>query len=203
MMKKLLALTLSSTLILGACSIGTNQDNKEDDDKNSKHKSENKQTKSNDTKNNDNQQPQTDTQNSQSQQREHQLGQKKNQISGQKAKEIVKKQIGGYKGTGIDGVIKEDNSTYTVKTTGGSELGPAVSTAWVVDKKTGEIIKTYDVSTPQQKVQYQKKNEEMRKKVKEFDKMHEQTKKQNNSGQDSQQNEEEASQENTENVENQ
>ena len=30
MMKKLLALTLSSTLILGACSIGTNQDNKED-----------------------------------------------------------------------------------------------------------------------------------------------------------------------------
>ena len=108
-----------------------------------------------------------------------------------------------YKGTGIDGVIKEDNSTYTVKTTGGSELGPAVSTAWVVDKKTGEIIKTYDVSTPQQKAQYQKKNEEMRKKVKEFDKMHEQTKKQNNSGQDSQQNEEEASQENTENVENQ
>ena len=201
-MKKLLALTLSSTLILGACSIGINQDNKEDDDKNSKHKSENKQTKSNDTKNNDNQQPQTDTQNSQSQQREHQLGQKKNQISGQKAKEIVKKQIGGYKGTGIDGVIKEDNSTYTVKTTGGSELGPAVSTAWVVDKKTGEI-KTYDVSTPQQKAQYQKKNEEMRKKVKEFDKMHEQTKKQNNSEQDSQQNEEEASQENTENVENQ
>ena len=36
MMKKLLALTLSSTLILEACSIGTNQDNKEDDDKNSK-----------------------------------------------------------------------------------------------------------------------------------------------------------------------
>ena len=31
--EKLLALTLSSTLILGACSIGINQDNKEDDDK--------------------------------------------------------------------------------------------------------------------------------------------------------------------------